>query len=106
VVFGGEVEQGSSRSGQVGRVVACPPCPIGGDLVQQRSEPGERGVRGERVQAQQADRGGGRSGDGVMERDARARRGDLPVLFTSLTEDPAATDVAAWVRERLAVATR
>ena len=40
---------------------------------------------------------------GVMERDARARRGDLPVLFTSLSEDPAATSVAAWVRERLAV---
>jgi urease accessory protein len=40
---------------------------------------------------------------GVMDRDARARRGDLPILFTSLTEDPAATDVANWVRERLAV---
>ena len=39
---------------------------------------------------------------GVMDRDARARRGELPVLFTSLTEDPAATGVAAWVRERLA----
>ena len=39
----------------------------------------------------------------VMDRDARARRGDLPVLFTSLTEDPAASDVAAWVRGRLAV---
>jgi urease accessory protein len=39
---------------------------------------------------------------GVMERDARARRGTLPVLFTSLTEDPAASDVAVWVRERLA----
>ncbi len=42
---------------------------------------------------------------GVMERDARARRGNLPVLFTSLTEDPTASAVAAWVRERLAVAT-
>ena len=41
---------------------------------------------------------------GVMDRDARARRGSLPVLFTSLTEDPAASDVARWVRERLAVA--
>jgi urease accessory protein len=38
----------------------------------------------------------------VMERDAKARRGDLPVLFTSLTEDPRATAVAAWVRDRLA----
>ncbi len=39
----------------------------------------------------------------VMRRDAHAKRGDLPVLFTSLTEDPSAADVAAWVRERLAV---
>jgi urease accessory protein len=38
----------------------------------------------------------------VMDRDARARRGDLPVLFTSLTEDPSAASVAAWVRDRLA----
>jgi urease accessory protein len=41
---------------------------------------------------------------GVMERDARARRGDLPVLFTSLTEDPSASSVAAWVRQRLVAA--
>jgi urease accessory protein len=40
----------------------------------------------------------------VMERDARARRGDLPVLFTSMTEDPTASDVASWLRERLAAA--
>ncbi|HET8628654.1 MAG TPA: urease accessory protein UreG [Thermomicrobiales bacterium] len=39
---------------------------------------------------------------GVMDRDARARRGDLPVLFTSLTEDPTASAVGAWVRERVA----
>lgn len=38
---------------------------------------------------------------GVMDRDARARRGDLPVLFTSLTDDPQASAVAAWVRTRL-----
>jgi urease accessory protein len=43
---------------------------------------------------------------GVMERDARARRGDLPMLFTSLTEDPTATDVAAWVRDRLVAPAR
>lgn len=41
----------------------------------------------------------------VMDRDAAARRGNLPTLFTSLTEDPAATEVAAWVRERLAATT-
>ncbi|WP_349361649.1 urease accessory protein UreG [Paenarthrobacter sp. PH39-S1] len=38
----------------------------------------------------------------VMNRDARAKRGDLPVLFTSLTEDPTARTVADWVRGRLA----
>ncbi|MFP5347807.1 MAG: urease accessory protein UreG, partial [Actinomycetes bacterium] len=38
----------------------------------------------------------------VMARDAAAKRGDLPVLFTSLTQDPTAATVAAWVRERLA----
>ncbi len=38
----------------------------------------------------------------VMERDALEKRGSLPTLFTSLTEDPGATEVAAWVRERLA----
>lgn len=38
----------------------------------------------------------------VMARDAAAKRGELPVLFTSLTEDPTAADVAAWVRDRLA----
>ncbi len=37
----------------------------------------------------------------VMARDAAAKRGDLPVLFTSLTEDPPATEVAAWVRQQL-----
>lgn len=40
----------------------------------------------------------------VMDRDARAQRGDLPVLFTSLTDDPHASAVAGWVRERLTVA--
>ena len=38
----------------------------------------------------------------VMDRDARVKRGDLPTLFTSLTEDPDATTVTAWVRDRLA----
>ncbi|MDI3389012.1 urease accessory protein UreG [Streptomyces sp. B-S-A8] len=42
----------------------------------------------------------------VMARDAHAQRGDLPVLFTSLTEDPGATAVAAWVRELLTVPAR
>jgi urease accessory protein len=38
---------------------------------------------------------------GVMDRDARARRGELPTAFLSLTEDPAATPVAEWVRGRV-----
>ncbi|MCB1002395.1 MAG: urease accessory protein UreG [Acidimicrobiales bacterium] len=38
---------------------------------------------------------------GVMDRDARARRGDLPLLFTSLVEPEGAAAVAAWVREQL-----
>lgn len=38
----------------------------------------------------------------VMDHDARSKRGDMPVLFTSLTADPAATHVAQWVREQVA----
>ncbi|MEP7019803.1 MAG: urease accessory protein UreG [Pseudonocardiales bacterium] len=34
----------------------------------------------------------------VMARDAAAARGQLPTLFTSLAEDPAATEVAHWLR--------
>ncbi len=40
----------------------------------------------------------------VMSRDAAAVRGDRPTVFTSLTEDPAATAVARWVRAALAPA--
>jgi urease accessory protein len=38
---------------------------------------------------------------GVMDRDAKEKRGDLPVLFTSLREDPMASTVAEWVREQV-----
>ena len=38
----------------------------------------------------------------VMERDARAQRGLLPFLMTSLMDDPLAQDVAAWVLEQMA----
>jgi urease accessory protein len=41
---------------------------------------------------------------GVMERDARERRGELPVVFQSLVEDPDASEVTAWVRSCLATA--
>ena len=38
----------------------------------------------------------------VMDRDARARRGELPTLFLSLVEDTRATPVADWVRRLVA----
>jgi urease accessory protein len=37
---------------------------------------------------------------GVMARDAAAVRGDKPVLFTSIRQDPSASAVAAWVSEQ------
>jgi urease accessory protein len=37
----------------------------------------------------------------VMERDAKAKRGGLPVCFLSLVEDPRASLVTAWVRQCL-----
>nr|WP_112470524.1 urease accessory protein UreG [Streptomyces triticisoli] len=40
----------------------------------------------------------------VMARDAKAQRGDRPVCFLSLVEDPAAREVTAWVRSLLAPA--
>ncbi len=39
---------------------------------------------------------------GVMDRDARARRGELPIAFTSLVDHDGATAVADWVRGCLA----
>jgi urease accessory protein len=39
---------------------------------------------------------------GVMERDAAARRGDLPTVLLSLVRDAGATPVAEWVREAMA----
>ncbi|MEH1029198.1 urease accessory protein UreG [Micromonospora profundi] len=39
---------------------------------------------------------------GVMDRDARARRGDLPTLFLSIVADPTAGRVADWIRHELA----
>lgn len=37
----------------------------------------------------------------VMDRDAKARRGDLPIAFTSLVETDGALAVADWVRAQL-----
>jgi urease accessory protein len=38
----------------------------------------------------------------VMDRDATAVREGRPTLFTSMSDDPSAKDVAAWVRDQLA----
>lgn len=40
----------------------------------------------------------------VMARDASAQRGDLPVSFVSLIDDPTADEVTAWVRAKLSSA--
>lgn len=37
----------------------------------------------------------------VMRRDAAAKRGELPTVFTSLVQDPMASDVAHWIEARL-----
>ncbi|GAA3169767.1 MULTISPECIES: urease accessory protein UreG [Streptomyces] len=37
-----------------------------------------------------------------MARDAKAQRGELPVVFTNVKSDGGVTPVAAWVRDRLA----
>nr|WP_232343905.1 urease accessory protein UreG [Actinoplanes awajinensis] len=39
----------------------------------------------------------------VMDRDAKARRHDLPTVFLSLAQDKAATPVAEWIRGLIAV---
>jgi urease accessory protein len=39
----------------------------------------------------------------VMRRDAAAARGDRPTVLISLTDDPSAGPVKAWVREQLRV---
>jgi urease accessory protein len=38
----------------------------------------------------------------VMDRDAKAVRGEAPVIFSSLREQPSTPDVSAWVLDRLA----
>lgn len=42
----------------------------------------------------------------VMDRDARARRGDLPIVFSSLVDADGAREVADWVRGELESWTR
>jgi len=38
----------------------------------------------------------------VMDRDARARRGDLPTVFLSIAQDREAGPVATWIRSLVA----
>jgi urease accessory protein len=38
---------------------------------------------------------------GVMARDAAVRRGDKPVIFSSLVADPSAAQAASWVLDRI-----
>jgi urease accessory protein len=40
----------------------------------------------------------------VMRRDALVKRGELPTMFLSLTDDPHATPVAGWLRSHLGAA--
>ena len=42
----------------------------------------------------------------VMDRDSKAVRGDAPVIFSSLREQPSTPDVSAWLLERIADWTR
>ncbi|MFI0349318.1 urease accessory protein UreG [Actinomadura sp. 9N407] len=42
-----------------------------------------------------------RSDLSVMDRDAKKMRGDRPVAFVSLTDDPMADEVTSWVRKQL-----
>jgi urease accessory protein len=42
----------------------------------------------------------------VMDRDAKAVRGEAPVIFSSLREQPSTPDVSAWVLQRVADWTR
>ena len=42
----------------------------------------------------------------VMDRDSKAVRGDAPVIFSSLRQEPSAPDISAWVLDRVAAWTR
>ena len=73
----------------------------GGDKVPRKGGPGV--TRSDLLVVNKTDLAGRVGADlAVMAADARERRGDLPVLFTSLAEDPLATPVAGWVLDELA----
>jgi urease accessory protein len=69
----------------------------GGDKVPRKGGPGV--TRSDLLVINKTDLAGFVGADlGVMARDAAAVRGERPTLFTSLTADPAAIQIAAWVR--------
>ncbi|NVI93214.1 hypothetical protein, partial [Actinomadura sp. BRA 177] len=70
-MFGGDVEQRCAERRQVGGRRAGVPRGRGGEPVQERPEPGEGGVDGVRVQAEQPDGGGRRAGDRLVQRGVR-----------------------------------
>ena len=76
----------------------------GGDKVPRKGGPGV--TRSDLLVINKTDLAGLVGADlSVMARDAAAVRGGRPTVFTSLVADPAATEVAAWVRAvRAAVA--
>lgn len=75
----------------------------GGDKVPRKGGPGVTGA--DLLVVNKVDLAAAVGADlGVMARDAAARRGDAPVVFCSLVQDPGAQPVAAWVRAQLASA--
>jgi urease accessory protein len=72
----------------------------GGDKVPRKGGPGV--IRSDLLVVNKTDLAGFVGADlDVMARDAARQRGDRPTVFLSLVEDPAATDVAGFVEERL-----
>ena len=73
----------------------------GGDKVPRKGGPGV--TTADLLVINKTDLAGYVSADlGVMDRDARARRGTLPIAFTSLVEPDGARQVADWVLAQLA----
>ncbi len=72
----------------------------GGDKVPRKGGPGVTGA--DLLVVNKTDLAGAVGADlAVMAADAGARRGQRPVVFLSLVEDPAAEPVADWVRAQL-----
>ncbi len=73
----------------------------GGDKVPRKGGPGVTGA--DLLVINKVDLASAVGADlGVMARDAAAKRGNRPVVFCSLRDDPGAGDVSEWVRAQLA----